>query len=120
MPKLLLEGEYIVMSERLEEIKRNFEVMTSEEKSWLIQQAEQNIVNTQVIEKVRKIMERYNVDSLNEKDIVKLIDLTLKDYYKPYSKEDYDEANEIGSDLDNWDYYKRFYKLEEYADDYEE
>lgn len=45
---------------------------------------------------------------------------TLKDYYKSYSNEDYETAEKQGLDLDNLDDYKRFYKLEEYADNYEE
>ena len=36
---------------------------------------------------------------------------------KPYSSDDYLEANEIGLDLDDWNDYKLFFKLEEYAED---
>ena len=34
----------------------------------------------------------------------------------PYSEQDYQEAKNLGLDLDNWDDYKRFYKMEEFAD----
>ncbi|GEM00883.1 hypothetical protein SAMN05421839_1029 [Halolactibacillus halophilus] len=34
---------------------------------------------------------------------------------KPYSDEDYNDAKKIGLDLDDWNDYKRYYKLEEYA-----
>ena len=34
---------------------------------------------------------------------------------KPYSEEDYNDAKKIGLDLDDWDDYKRYSKLEEYA-----
>lgn len=36
---------------------------------------------------------------------------------KPYSDEDYEEAKKIGLDLDKWEDYKRFSKMEEYADE---
>ena len=36
---------------------------------------------------------------------------------KPYSDQDYQEAKSLGLDLDDWDDYKRFYKMEEFADE---
>ncbi|QWU14248.1 hypothetical protein SAMN04487895_101540 [Paenibacillus sophorae] len=39
---------------------------------------------------------------------------------KPYSDEDYEHAKQQGLDLDNWDHYKRYCKMEEYADEEQE
>lgn len=42
------------------------------------------------------------------------------DYYnkvKPYSDEDYEDAKKQGLDLDDWNDYKKYCHMEEYADD---
>lgn len=39
---------------------------------------------------------------------------------KPYSDEDYEDAKQQGLDLDDWNNYKKYYHLEEYADDVRE
>jgi hypothetical protein len=36
---------------------------------------------------------------------------------KPYSDEDYEDAKQQGLDLDDWNNYKKYYHMEEYADD---
>lgn len=36
---------------------------------------------------------------------------------KPYSDEDYEDAKQQGLELDSWNDYKKYYHMEEYADD---
>ena len=36
---------------------------------------------------------------------------------KPYSEQDYKDAKEQGLDLDIWEDWKRFFKMDEYADE---
>lgn len=36
---------------------------------------------------------------------------------KPYSDQDYEDAKQQGLDLDDWNDYKKYYHLEEYADE---
>ncbi|MNW63387.1 hypothetical protein D3C74_415970 [compost metagenome] len=47
------------------------------------------------------------------------IDLCGGDPSKPYSDEDYEDAKSQGLDLDNWNDYKRYCRMEEYADEEE-
>lgn len=45
-----------------------------------------------------------------------LLDSLIPDA-KPYSDKDYEDAKQQGLDLDDWNDYKKYYHMEEYADE---